>query len=58
MIAMKGSLLVTSQLSANRWHELVGDPTLGDAILGYSDIPFEGQFWQRWVRSNDLFSLG
>ena len=54
----KGSLLVTSQLPANRWRDLVGDPTLGDAILGYSDIPFEGQFWQRWVRNNDLFSLG
>lgn len=29
----KGSLLVTSQIPVNRWHELVGDPTLGDAIL-------------------------
>ena len=29
----KGSLLVTSQVPVNRWHELVGDPTLGDAIL-------------------------
>jgi len=29
----KGSLLVTSQLPVKRWHELVGDPTFGDAIL-------------------------
>lgn len=29
----KGSLLVTSQIPVNRWHELVGDPTLGDAML-------------------------
>jgi DNA replication protein DnaC len=29
----KGSLLITSQVPVNRWHELVGDPTLGDAIL-------------------------
>ena len=29
----KGSLLVTSQVPVSRWHELVGDPTLGDAIL-------------------------
>ena len=24
---------MTSQIPVNRWHELVGDPTLGDAIL-------------------------
>jgi DNA replication protein DnaC len=29
----KGSLLVTSQIPVKRWHELVGDPTIGDAIL-------------------------
>jgi DNA replication protein DnaC len=29
----KGSLLITSQVPIGRWHELVGDPTLGDAIL-------------------------
>jgi len=29
----KGSLLVTSQIPVSRWHELVGDPTIGDAIL-------------------------
>jgi DNA replication protein DnaC len=29
----KGSLLVTSQIPVNRWHELIGDPTIGDAIL-------------------------
>jgi len=29
----KGSLLITSQVPISRWHELVGDPTLGDAIL-------------------------
>jgi DNA replication protein DnaC len=29
----KGSLLITSQVPINRWHELVGNPTLGDAIL-------------------------
>jgi len=29
----KGSLLVTSQIPVNRWHELIADPTIGDAIL-------------------------
>ncbi len=29
----KGSLLITSQVPTNRWHEIIGDPTLGDAIL-------------------------
>ena len=29
----KGSLLITSQLAVGRWHELIGDPTMGDAIL-------------------------
>jgi DNA replication protein DnaC len=29
----KGSLLITSQIPVNRWHELMGDPTIGDAIL-------------------------
>lgn len=29
----KGSLLVTSQVPVNRWHEVVGNPTIGDAIL-------------------------
>jgi DNA replication protein DnaC len=29
----KGSLLLTSQVPVSRWHELVGDPTIGDALL-------------------------
>jgi DNA replication protein DnaC len=29
----KGSLLVTSQAPVKRWHELMGDPTIGEAIL-------------------------
>jgi DNA replication protein DnaC len=29
----KGSLLVTSQIPVGRWHELIADPTIGDAIL-------------------------
>ncbi len=29
----KGSLLMTSQVPIGRWHEIVGDLTLGDAIL-------------------------
>jgi DNA replication protein DnaC len=29
----KGSLLITSQVPVSRWHELMGDPTIGDAIL-------------------------
>jgi len=28
-----GSLLITSQLTIARWYELIGDPTLADAIL-------------------------
>lgn len=29
----KGSLLMTRQVPVARWHELIGDPTIGDAIL-------------------------
>jgi DNA replication protein DnaC len=29
----KGSLLLTSQVPVNRWHEIIADLTLGDAIL-------------------------
>jgi DNA replication protein DnaC len=29
----KSSLLITSQLPVSRWHEVIGDPTLADAIL-------------------------
>ncbi len=29
----KGLLLITSQVPVARWHEIIGDPTLGDAIL-------------------------
>ena len=28
-----GSLLITSQVPVSRWHEVIGDMTLGDAIL-------------------------
>jgi len=29
----KGSLLITSQLPVSQWHDVIADPTLGDAIL-------------------------
>ena len=29
----KGSLLITSQVPVAQWHDIIGDPTLGDAIL-------------------------
>jgi DNA replication protein DnaC len=29
----RASLLITSQVPVGRWHEVIGDPTLGDAIL-------------------------
>lgn len=28
-----GSLVITSQVPVERWYEIVGDPTLADAIL-------------------------
>lgn len=28
----KGSLFVTSRVLVGRWHQLIGDPTIGDAI--------------------------
>ena len=28
----KGSLLITSQVPVRRWHEVIGEPTFGDAI--------------------------
>ena len=30
---LTGTWLVTSQVPVKRWHELMGDPTIGDAIL-------------------------
>jgi len=29
----RGATLITSQLPVDRWHDLIGDPTLADAIL-------------------------
>ena len=29
----RGSTLITSQLPVTTWHEVIGEPTLGDAIL-------------------------
>ena len=29
----KGSLLITSQVAVSRWHEVIGDMTIGDAII-------------------------
>jgi DNA replication protein DnaC len=29
----RGSLLITSQVPISKWHEVIADPTLGDAIL-------------------------
>src|SRR4249920_2433539 len=29
----RGSLLITRQVPVSRWHEVIGDPTLADAIL-------------------------
>ena len=29
----RGSLLITSQLPVSQWHDVIADPTLGDAIL-------------------------
>jgi hypothetical protein len=29
----RGSMLITSQLAVATWHEVIGEPTLGDAIL-------------------------
>ncbi len=29
----RGSILITSQLPAASWHEVIGEPTLGDASL-------------------------
>ena len=31
----RGSLLITSQVPVSRWHEVIGDPTLADAILDH-----------------------
>ena len=28
-----GSILITSQLPLNTWHEIIGEPTFADAIL-------------------------
>ena len=29
----RGSLLITSQVPVDHWHEIIGDPTIADAIL-------------------------
>ena len=33
MCCDRGSLLITSQVPVSKWHEVIADPTLGDAIL-------------------------
>jgi hypothetical protein len=48
----RGSTLVTSQVPLHRWHDLIGDPTLADAILDrivYSAhrIQLRGNFLRR-----------
>ena len=30
---VRGSTMVTSQLPVENWHEIIGDPTIADAIL-------------------------
>ena len=29
----RGSLLITSQIPVDHWHEIIGNPTIADAIL-------------------------
>jgi DNA replication protein DnaC len=29
----RGATLITNQLPVDRWHDVIGDPTLADAIL-------------------------
>ncbi len=29
----RGAILITSQMPVDRWHDLIGDPVLADAIL-------------------------
>jgi DNA replication protein len=29
----RGATIITSQVPVDRWHDLIGDPTLADAIL-------------------------
>ncbi len=29
----RGATLITSQIPVDRWHDVIGDPTLADAIL-------------------------
>ena len=29
----RGATLITSQIPGDRWHDLIGEPTLADAIL-------------------------
>lgn len=29
----RGSVIITTQVPINRWHELIGDPTIADAIV-------------------------
>jgi hypothetical protein len=36
----KGSLLMTSQVPIGRWHEIIGDPTLGGCDPGPHHSPF------------------
>jgi len=31
--SIRGATLITSQVPVDRWHDLMGDPTLADAIL-------------------------
>ena len=50
----RSSLLITSQVPVNRWHEVIADPTLGDAILDRilhraHRIELKGPSLRRWL---------
>ena len=61
----RGSLIITSQLPVDRWHELIANPTLADAILdriihnAYRfDLTGESMRKQRGLKQSNLPTAG
>ncbi len=54
----RGATLITSQIPVDRWHDLIGEPTLADAILSVRRALLLEPFADRWWHKPCSSSLG